>query len=55
MDHNFWNTWEVHCWAAAFRYEQYVNDHPGPNMPLCEEAYNVLCNAVDIQLEKDLG
>lgn len=55
MEHNFWNTWEVHCWAASFGYEQYVRDHPGPNKPLCEEAYYAVWTAVDIQLEKDLG
>lgn len=51
---NFWSTWEVHCWAAAFKYDQYKRDHPGPNKPLCYEAWCVLCDAIDIQLGRDL-
>ncbi|WP_155754003.1 hypothetical protein [Burkholderia vietnamiensis] len=52
---NLWSTWEVHCWAAGFAYIQYERDHPGPNKPLSCSAWLALCNALNIQLDNDIG
>lgn len=44
---SFWRTWEVHCWAAAFKYEQYVEEHPGPYRPFSKETLSLIYRALD--------
>lgn len=53
--HNFWKTWEVHCWSAGLLYDQYKAEHPGPYKPLCYEAFMHLCETLEIQMENDNG
>lgn len=52
---NFWATWEIDCVMAGIKYDQYLEDHPGPYAPLCEETFKAFAKAIDIQIEKDLG
>lgn len=53
-----WETVEVDAWSRHFSYEDYVSLHRRSGHvcnALCEEAYELVCAALDVQLEHDHG
>lgn len=51
-----WNTVEVGAWSRNFSYDDYINLHKlsgYAGTALCEEAYKILCKALEIQYEYD--
>ena len=53
-----WGTVEADAWSRNFSYEDYVNLHRQSGYvcnALCKEAYELICEALEVQLEYDRG
>lgn len=53
-----WKTIEADAWSRNFSYEDYVNLHRQSGYvcnALCKEAYELVCEALEVQLEYDHG
>jgi len=50
-DGNFWSTWDVYAVCAGFKYQQYLDQHPGPGAPLSHNAYKLLNEVINVDME----
>ena len=54
MTNPLWSTAEAESWARDLGYEDYVKmcSHIGCK-PLCEDSYELMCQAFDVQVESE--